>query len=330
MNLSDHEMPQILRQYLTHMQTIRGKSPKTVEEYYLDLRTFFRYMLMKKNGVTDDFEKIDIMAVDIDFIRGITLSDCYDYLFFVAENRENHAAARARKVSSLKSFFNFLQQKAGLITENPVKELDFPKQKKALPVYLNLDESLRLLESVGSKHSVRDYCIVTLFLNCGMRLSELVGLNINDYNAKDHTLRLLGKGNKERIIYTNDACDQALAEWLKIRPNYPCKDKNALFVSRKQNRISPKTIQWLLPKLFSAADLDGRGFSAHKLRHTAATLMYQQGDVDVRLLQLILGHKSLATTEIYTHVANAELQSAAQANPLASVKPPKPDEKDTN
>jgi len=253
-------------------------------------------------------------------IKSISLQDCYDYLMYVTSERDNMAAARARKVSSLKSFYNYLHKKAALITDNPTKDLDFPKQRRTLPKYLDLDESIKLLESIDSKHPVRDYCIVALFLNCGMRLSELVNLNLTDYNAENHTLRLLGKGNKERIVYTNRACDEAIEKWLEIRPKDGLKDPQAMFISQQKRRISPKTIQWMLPKLFQSAGLGGRGFSAHKLRHTAATLMYRHGNVDIRVLQELLGHESLATTEIYTHIVNKDLKQAADSNPLAKVK----------
>ncbi len=319
MNLNDETIPIEIRRYLTYMQTIRGKSKKTVDEYYLDLRTFFRFICKRRYNLDCTYEDVDISVVDLDLIRSVSLQDCYDYLMYVASERDNMAAARARKVSSLKSFYNYLHIKANKITENPTKDLDFPKQRRAIPKYLDLDESIKLLESIDSKHPVRDYCIVALFLNCGMRLSELVNLNLNDYNAQNHTLRLLGKGNKERIVYTNRACDEALEKWLEVRPYDGIKDQNALFLSQQKRRISPKTIQWMLPKLFQNAGLGGRGFSAHKLRHTAATLMYRHGNVDIRVLQELLGHESLATTEIYTHIVNRDLKHAAESNPLANV-----------
>ncbi|HOP10363.1 MAG TPA: tyrosine recombinase XerC [Oscillospiraceae bacterium] len=320
MNFTDENIPLEIRRYLTYMQTIRGKSKKTVEEYFLDLRTFFRYICKRRYKLECAYEDVDISKVDLELIKSVSLQDCYDYLMYVTSERDNMAAARARKVSSLKSFYNYLHKKAALISENPTKDLDFPKQRRSLPKYLDLDESIKLLESVDSKHPVRDYCIVTLFLNCGMRLSELVNLNLNDYNPELHTLRLLGKGNKERMVYTNRACDEALEKWLEVRPKEGLKDPAAMFISQQKRRISPKTIQWMLPKLFQNAGLGGRGFSAHKLRHTAATLMYRHGNVDIRVLQELLGHESLATTEIYTHIVNKDLKQAADSNPLAKVK----------
>ncbi len=320
MKLTDENIPLEIRRYLAYIQTIRGKSKNTVEEYYLDLRTFFRYICKRRFQLECAYEDVDISRVDLDLIKSITLQDCYDYLMYVSSERDNMAAARARKVSSLKSFYNYLHKKANLISENPTKDLDFPKQRRSLPKYLDLDESVKLLESIDSKHPIRDYCIVTLFLNCGMRLTELVNLNLNDYNADNHTLRLLGKGNKERIVYTNRACDGAIQKWLEVRPKEGLKDPEAMFLSQQKKRISPKTIQWMLPKLFQNAGFGGRGFSAHKLRHTAATLMYRHGNVDIRVLQELLGHESLATTEIYTHIVNKDLKQAADANPLANVK----------
>lgn len=320
LDLNDKKIPEPIRRYLTYMRTIRGRSPKTVDEYYLDLRSFFRFILMSKYGDKNDFQEIDISPVTLETIKAVTLQDCYDYLMYLATSRKNNPATRARKVSSLKSFYNYLQTKEHIMENIPTKDLDFPKRRRSLPKYLDYSECLKLLQSIDSRHPERDYCMITLFLNCGMRISELVSLNLNDYNAENHTLRLIGKGNKERIVYTNKACDEAIAKWLEIRPKNNLKAPQAMFVSQKNNRISPKTIQWMLPKLFASAGLSGRGFSAHKLRHTAATLMYRDGHVDIRVLQELLGHESLATTEIYTHIVSADLKDAANANPLASVK----------
>lgn len=324
MKADTSRLPDFLKQYFAYMSTIKGRSKLTVEEYYLDLKVFFQYQLKHKNALDCDYEQIDFASVTLDFVQNITLEDCYNYLLYAASERKNGSAAIARKVSSLRSFFNYMYKKARLISKNPVQELDSPKQKRALPRYLDLGESKHLLDTVeDGKHPERDYCIITLFLNCGMRLSELCGLNLSDYSAENHTLRLLGKGNKERVVYTNEACDEAIAAWLAVRPTVALKDPNAMFVSQKHSRISQKTIQWLLPRYFRSAGMSGRGFSAHKLRHTAATLMYRYGKVDLRVLQEILGHESLATTEIYTHIVSEDMKKAAESNPLAEVKPKK-------
>lgn len=304
------------------MQTIKGKSEKTVMEYYLDLRTFFRYIKLSRNMVNEDtpFENITIDDVDIILIESITLTNIYEYLSYTATERNNGPAARSRKVSSLRTFFRFLTNKVGKLKFDPTTELETPKTKSVLPKFLTLEESMELLRHVDGQYKERDYCILTLFLNCGMRLSELVRLNLSDVR-EDGTLRLLGKGNKERMIYLNEACQNAIKSYRTVRPVDGVKDKNALFLSRLKKRISPKTIQFLVNKYLNATGLSGRGYSVHKLRHTAATLMYQHGHVDIRVLKDILGHENLGTTEIYTHVSSDQMQQAINSNPLSNIKP---------
>jgi site-specific recombinase XerD len=324
-NDSLDEAPEIIKEFLGYIGTVKGRSPKTVEEYYLDLRTFFRYIKKKRSLVPKDcdFESIDISDVNLDLIRTIDLTQVFEYMNFLSTERGNHAASRSRKVSSLRSFFKFLTDKTGKLKKNPVQELETPKLKKALPKYLTLEQCLELLSKVSQmeeKNRERDYCILVLFLNCGMRLSELVGLNLNDIHFSAATVKITGKGNKERIVYLNDACIDAVRRYLAVRPNDGLADRNALFISGQKKRISPKTVQHLVKKYLAAIDLGGPGYSVHKLRHTAATLMYQQGHVDIRVLKDILGHENLGTTEIYTHVSNKQMADAAKANPLAEIK----------
>ncbi len=316
------EAPPIIREFLGYIGTIKGKSPKTVSEYYLDLRTFFRYIKRQRGLVPKDqsFEDIQIGDVDLDLIRTIDLTQVFEYMNFLYTERGNGAATRSRKVSSLRSFFRYLTDKTGKLAKNPVQELETPKLKKALPKYLTLEQSLDLLAKVDGKNSKRDYCILTLFLNCGMRLSELVGLDLNDVHLNGATMKITGKGNKERMVYLNDACVEALKGYLAVRPVEGLKDRKALFISGQRKRISPKTVQYLVKKYLAEIDLGGPGYSVHKLRHTAATLMYQQGHVDIRILKDILGHENLGTTEIYTHVSNEQMAKAAEANPLAGVR----------
>lgn len=317
------ESPAILREFLGHMETILGKSRLTAEEYFIDLRTFFRWLKLFRGLVPADtaFEQIAVDDVGLDLIRTVTLLDVYEYMNYLATVRDNHAAARSRKVSSLRTFFHFLTSEKHYLQENPVRDLGTPKQKKSLPKYLTLDESLNLLKHAAEgENGRRDFCIVTLFLNCGLRLSELVGLNLTDIRD-DGTMRVTGKGNKERTVYLNDACREAIQSYLQVRPVDGVKDKNALFLSRLKQRISPKTVQLLVKQHLSACGLGD--YSVHKLRHTAATLMYQHGNVDVRTLQQILGHENLNTTQIYTHVSDSQLRAAADANPLSKVKPRK-------
>lgn len=314
---------EIIRQFLLYLQTITGKSPNTVDEYFIDLRTFFRFIKKHKKLVDPDvpFEKIGIDDVDIELIKKVTLLDAYEFLNYTLNDRDNNANTRARKCSSIKSFFNYLHKKVNLLPDNPMADLEMPKTKKSLPKYLTLEQSLELLRAVDGPYKERDFCILVLFLNCGMRLSELVSLNLSDIKHKDNTITITGKGNKQRIIYLNQACLVAIESYLKVRPVDGVKDKNALFLSRLNKRISPKTVQHMVYKYLEAIGLDSEGYSVHKLRHTAATLMYQYGDVDIRILKDILGHSNLGTTEIYTHLSSEQMEKAINKNPLAKIKP---------
>ncbi len=326
------DCPTLLRDYLFYMETIKGRSPKTAEGYYIDLRTFLRFLKRSKGLVSPStlFEEITINDVGADLLRTVTLSDAYEFLHFVSSERSNSAAARSRKVSSLRGFFGYLTVKAGVLKDNPVRELEVPTLKKSIPKYLTLENSIELLASTEEQRSEtreRDYCILTLLLNCGMRLSELVGINNTD--IRDNRLRLLGKGNKERIVYLNDACIAAIDAYqaYKRANSIVARDNpNALFVSRNRQRISRRRVQQIVERQLAAIGLDDKGFSTHKLRHTAATLMYQHGHVDIRMLKEMLGHANLGTTEIYTHISNEQLESAAQKNPLSGIKPRKPKE----
>lgn len=315
------EAPPLIKDYLVYLQTVKGKSLKTVDEYYTDLRTFFRFIKQNKNCAPSSlaFEEIKIDDVDLPLIQSVTLTDVYEFMNYAMRERSNNNATRARKSSSIKGFFNYLTVKKHLLDADPVKELEVPKKKKSMPKYLTLEQSIELLNAVDGKYKERDYAILTLFLNCGLRLSELVGLNFSDIRT-DNTMRVLGKGNKERMIYLNDACIQAINAYKKVRPVDGIKDKNALFISRNNNRISPKTVQAMVYRYLEKIGLDSQGYSCHKLRHTAATLMYQQGGVDIRVLKEILGHENLGTTEIYTHLSSQQMEDAANRNPLAHVK----------
>ncbi len=316
------EAPPIIKEFLGYVGTIKGKSPKTVEEYFLDLRTFFRYIKKSRGLVspTAEFEEISISDIDLSLIKTVTLTQVYEYMNYLGSDRLNKASTRSRKVSSLRTFFKYLTNKTGKLAVNPVEELETPKLKRSLPKYLTLEQSLELLSKVEGPTKERDYCILVLFLNCGMRLSELVGLNLNDVRHGTSTMKITGKGNKERIVYLNDACIDAIDRYVAVRPKDALIDKNALFISKQHKRISPKTVQYLVKKYLALIDLGGPGYSVHKLRHTAATLMYQHGHVDIRVLKDILGHENLGTTEIYTHLSDEQMANAAKANPLSNVK----------
>lgn len=325
------DAPQVLRDFLIYHETIRGHSKATVDEYYLDLRTFFRFLKLSRGLVprTAELEEISISDVDVPFVAAVTLTEVYDFLAYLSRDRVKQAnspepeyglsaASRARKIAAIRSFFKYLTVKAKLLDENPVQDLDSPKIPKTLPRYLTLEESQRLLLAVDGKNKERDYCILCIFLNCGLRISELVGLNISDYRGEN--LRVVGKGNKERTVYLNDACRDAIDNYLAVRKLLVPPRVTAMFLSNRRTRISCDSVQVMVKKNLTKAGLDASLYSTHKLRHTAATLMLQNG-VDVRTLQEVLGHENLNTTQIYTHVDNAELRTAADANPLSRFSP---------
>lgn len=321
--------PSVLRDYASYTAVIKGNSEKTVCEYLLDLRTFFRFFIMRKNNenlTLDEFEKISILNIGIDEIREVTPQNIIDYLMFAGFERNNNPSTRMRKLSALRSFYNYAYAKRHLVESNPTSDIDAPKKNKTLPKYMNIDESIALLEAVRndreSKTVIRDFAIITLFLNTGMRLSELVGLSIKSFDSNLTTVKVRGKGNKERIIYLNDAARDALKDYLRIRldPKHIRTESDTLFLSGRQTGISAKTVQWIVYKYLDMAGLGERGLSVHKLRHTAATLMYQTGKVDIRVLKDVLGHEQLNTTQIYTHVVNQNLEAAMDNNPLADVK----------
>ncbi len=321
--------PSVLRDYASYMSAIKGNAEKTICEYLLDLRTFFRYIIMKKGGEelkADKFEKISISEITIEDVREVTPQIIIDYLMYAGFERENSPTTRMRKLSALRSFFRYMHSKRHYIDTNPTADIDAPKKRSALPKFLTLEESVRLLETVKndtySKTSVRDFTIITLFLNTGMRLSELVGLNVESFDSELTTVKVLGKGSKERIIYLNKAARDALIKYLRERldPKFVRTGINALFLSRLEKRISEKTVQWVVYKYLNLAGLGSKKLSVHKLRHTAATLMYQSGKVDIRVLKDILGHEQLNTTQIYTHLVNRNLEDAMDNNPLADIK----------
>lgn len=320
---SFRKAPEPLYSFLIYIESIQGKSNQTANEYYYDLKTFYKFLKIhyKLVSLTVDFKEIDFSDLTLDTLKLVDLNVIYTYINFLTRERRNSPASRARKIASLRSFYKYLCNKAHLIETNPTIDLDTVKIGKRLPRYLTLEDSLTLLNAVDEDNSPRDYCIITFFLNCGMRLNELVNINITD--IRDEKLTVIGKGNKERTIYLNSACKSALKEYMKIRRNitpHNSADKNALFISKQYRRISRRMVQRIVEKYIKQIGLDSHKYTTHKLRHTAATLMYQSG-VDIRALQEILGHEQLSTTEIYTHVNNDQLRNAASSNPLAKVEP---------
>lgn len=317
------DVPQILRNYLNFMTVIKGKSPNTVREYYYDLRLFFRYIVSCINKLPlDEIQSVKLDDFNENILKEISLNDLYEFMAYINNVHSSNDNYRARKVASLKSFFNYLHIKINFIEINPAANLDSPKIKKRMPRYLTFEESIVFLNSIDGKFKERDLAIFAIFLNCGLRLSELVGINLKNINFEKRTLRVIGKGNKERMVYLNDLCIAAINNYLPVRPEVLERaDMDALFISSKGRRISNRMVEILAKKYFEKAGLDYDLYSPHKLRHTAATLMYREGNVDIRTLQELLGHTSLATTQIYTHIKNDDLRDAANSNPLASFKP---------
>ena len=323
------DCPQLLRDFMTYHETIKGQSPRTINEYFLDLRMFLRFIKLMRNDmpISTPLEDIAIKDVDLDFIRNITTSDVFDFLSYLASERISipdspasdrgiDASSRARKLSAIKSFYKYLTVRTKQLSENPVADLEYPKLRKSLPKYLTLEQSAALLKAVSGQNAARDYAILMLFLNCGIRRSELVGLNITD--VYEDRIRVVGKGNKERFVYFGSACRKAIDQYLIERNKKVLTDNRALFGSRDGNRISVTAVHRLVKKHMLCAGLDATQFSAHKLRHTAATMMLS-GGVDVKTVQEVLGHENLNTTQIYTHIENTELKIAAEANPLSKL-----------
>lgn len=323
------DCPQILRDFLTYHETIKGQSPRTISEYYLDLRMFLRFIKLMRGDmpIQTNLDEISIKDVDLDFIRDIRTSDIFDFLSYLTNDRVVNPdasvpeygiepSARARKLSALKSFYKYLTVRTKQLVDNPVSELEYPKLRKSLPRYLTLEQSASLLKAASGPNQKRDYAILMIFLNCGIRRSELVGLNLTD--VYEDRLRVVGKGNKERFVYFGTACKKAIDDYLPERNKVVLSDNRALFGSRDSNRISVTAVHRLVKKYLLMAGLDAENFSAHKLRHTAATMMLS-GGVDVKTVQEVLGHENLNTTQIYTHIENTELKIAAQANPLSKL-----------
>lgn len=319
--------PEFLNSFLDYSITILNKSPNSVKEYNYDLNMFLKYMMIEfKETNEKDFDKIDISNFSVDTLKKINLNNIHSFISYLATTNQSKASTRARKISTIRIFFKYLVNKANILTENPAQNLETPKLDKRMPKYLSLENSKKLLDVASNednRNNERDYAITTLFLNCGIRLSELVGINVNNIDFSECKMTVIGKGNKERTIYLNSACMRALHNYLQVRPKNAKKDsKNsdkALFLSERKERISNRTVQHIIYKELQEAGLDSQRYSVHKLRHTAATLMYQYGNVDIRALQELLGHESISTTEIYTHVNNEQVRNAVESNPLSNL-----------
>ncbi len=316
------DAPDIVKEFLFYIETIKNHSQKTVDGYFIDLRTFFRFMKLQRGMVEGDveFKEISIKDIDLKFVSSVTTLDVYEYLSFVKREAQNDTKARARKLSCLRAYFAYLVNKAKKLENNPVADIEIPTIRKTLPKYLTFDESMELLDSVSGDYYERDYCMLTLFLNCGMRLSELVGIDVSD--IKEDTVKITGKGSKQRLVYLNEACMYAINNYLVARGELlkTNKSEKALFLSRNGNRLTGRRVEQIVESYLQVSGLSDKGYSPHKLRHTAATLMYQHGGVDMLALKEILGHEHVSTTEIYTHIGNEGLKRAMSSSPLAKVK----------
>lgn len=338
-----NDAPQSIKDFIYYEQIVKGRSELTVKNYYTDLRTFFRYFKVQKNRASmSDFKKISISDITDDDIKSVDLQFVQEFLYYTKTQRDNEQKARYRKAVVLRQFFKFLTNNKNMFKVSPLANLELPSPKPALPKFLTLEQAIEMLAHIDTPDKKRDYCMVAFFLNCGMRLSELVRINLKDIRTtKDsegneiYTLKVLGKGSKERLVYLNSACVSAYLDYVAPDNTDPdsrkaagCRDMSAqtdaLFLSRLNKRISNRRVEQIVDDCFKSCGLDNMGFSVHKLRHTAATLMYQNG-VDVRVLKDVLGHENLNTTQIYTHVSDNQMKNAMNQNPLAKVKPHKAD-----
>ena len=314
------DIPDDVIEYLHYLDFVKLRSPRTVNGYYLDLRGFFRFMMVQwdRAAASDAPESIVLTGITTKDIKTITKRDIFSYLDY-ARNADNGAKARARKLSALKGFFHYMCTQVNKLTVNPTENISLGSPQKALPKYLTQNEAVELLKNIQSDFYERDFCIITLFLNCGMRLTELVTIDLGDF--RDDTIRIIGKGNKERLVYLNDACLDALQRYKKARASLPnLVDKDALFVSKRTGkRLSARRVEQIVARCLQSAGLSGRGFSPHKLRHSFATHLLDAG-ADLRSVQEMLGHASLSTTQVYTHVSIERLRDEyAKAHPRNSV-----------
>ncbi|MEE1320342.1 MAG: tyrosine recombinase XerC [Acutalibacteraceae bacterium] len=315
-------LPPLVDEYITELIVVKGRSELTVNEYTSDLRLFFRFLVSRELNIpspADLEENFDLSYIDANYMNKITLKDVTEFIIYCSTDRTNNKTTRARKASSLRGFFKYIADKMHYIDQNPVSQLQVAKSDKKLPKYLTLEQSRSLLASVKEPNKERDYCILTIFLNCGLRLAELVNLNVSDINLNEQTMIVTGKGNKQRMVFLNKACIIALEKYLRVRPADQLKgeDRKALFISRLNKRMGRQAVQLMVYRYLEAIGLNGQHYSVHKLRHTAATLMYQHGNVDVLVLKEVLGHENIATTEIYTHIDSRQLRDAAKSNPLS-------------
>ncbi len=310
-----------VKDFLFYLDVVNGKSKNTIYEYYLDIRGYLKFLYKMKNKLSCEISEVDAAKADIDFIKQITLEDTYEYLYYLKSVKNCNNRTLNRKICSIHVFFKFLSNKSSFDVQNPVENLENNSLPYTLPKHLSLEECEQLLNATDGKNSKRDYAMLVLFLNCGLRLSELVSINLSDLG--NEYLTITGKGNKQRSLYLNRSCLDALDDYIKKerpRDGLHSDARNALFISRNGNRISRRAVQNVVENCLKKAGLGDKNYSTHKLRHTAATLMHKYGNVDIRVLQQILGHENLGTTQIYTHVDSEQVKIAVNANPVSKIK----------
>lgn len=319
-------LPERVNEFVSYMLAVKGCSKLTADGYVRDLRLLFEYLAATKKehiSPSDIKKDYDLSFIDDNFLSKISIADIYAFLAYCTSERSNNLSTRNRKASSIRGFFKYIADNMKYIPSNPVSHLQLPSDKKKLPRYLTLEQSVDLLNAVEGENAARDYCILTIFLNCGLRLAELVGLNLSDINLEECTMKVTGKGNKQRMLYLNGACVSAIRSYMTVRPADGLKGedaRSALFVSRLGKRIGRQAVQLMVYNYLKKIGLDGQHYSVHKLRHTAATLLYQYNDTDILVLKEMLGHENLSTTEIYTHVENKQVRAAIENSPLNKVR----------
>lgn len=323
------QSPEFLSNYLKYKRYIDFGAQTTTDETFFDLRTLFRYVklyLYDKNKLVnitkEEFKKIDITDVTIEDLEKMNQNDLQNYLFFLDSTLENVSKTRNRKLASMKRLYEYLETN-NLINVNPTKWMQSATIEKRQPKYLDLKESKQLLANTinsDSRYKIRNYAIICIFLNCSLRLSELVGINLTDLKIdnSEQSLRVTGKGNKQRILYLNSAVCEAINTYLKVRPplDKSNKDYNALFLSSREKRISQRSVQDIikseLKELMESKGKESAKYHTHTLRHSCATLLYNEANVDIFVLKRILGHESLVATEVYTHVSDKKLREFMQ------------------
>lgn len=321
--------PLILIDYLNYLKSIKGLSKSTIKEYTYDLEAFIEFQLIRKlyNNDRQDYmdnfnpSKINEYANE-NFFENLNIQDFYAFLSYLDNHKNDTATTRSRKISAIKSFYKYMYSEIEIIDNNVADKLTNPKISQRQPIYLTLNETEILLATISKEQNeflrARDMAIVFTFLTTGMRLSELVSIDLSDVN-KDN-FKIIGKGNKERTVYLTSNCQELINIYIIKRSEYLKDDSiNALFVSTRKKRISNRTVQATIDKYLEKAGFDTKIYSTHKLRHTAATLMYKYGNVDIRALKDILGHASVSTTQIYTHLDDDDLKDAVNKNPLSGL-----------